>query len=110
MAVEDLTPFPKGKSGNPGGRPKIPDEVKAILKLQAPNALQKLLTLMESSDERIAFSAASAILDRAWGKPSQAVEHSGPDGEPIEVNGTSDLDVARRLWFLLSKAERSLKD
>ena len=41
---------------------------------------------------------------------AQTIEHSGPDGEPIEVNGVSDIDVARRIWFALSKAERSLKD
>jgi hypothetical protein len=28
-------------------------------------------------------SAAVALLDRAWGKPVQAVEHSGPEGERL---------------------------
>ncbi len=106
MAVEDLTPFPKGKSGNPGARPKIPDEVKALLKLQAPNALQKLLTLMESNDERIALTAANSILDRAWGKPTQTTEVSGPDGEALEVKDVTPLDIARRIAFALASAER----
>ncbi len=110
MGIQDLTPFKPGQSGNPSGRPKIPDDIKKILKLQAPNALQKLLTLMESDDERIALVAANSILDRAWGKPVQATEHSGPDGEPIEVANVSDLEIGRRLAFLLTKAERSLKD
>jgi hypothetical protein len=29
-------------------------------------------------------AAAQALLDRGWGKPMQAMEHSGPDGNPIE--------------------------
>ena len=41
---------------------------------------------------------------------SQTIEHSGPDGEPIEVAAVSDLEIGRRLAFLLTKAERSLKD
>jgi len=106
MAVEDLTPFPKGKSGNPGGRPKIPDDIKALLKLQAPNALQKLLTLMESNDERIALTAANCVLDRAWGKPTQTTEVSGPDGEALEVKDVTPLDIARRIAFALANAER----
>ena len=107
MGVQDLTPFKPGQSGNPSGRPKIPDDIKKILKLQAPNALQKLLTLMESDDERIALVAANSILDRAWGKPVQANEHSGPDGEPIQLENVSDLEAARRLLFIVSRAERS---
>jgi hypothetical protein len=31
-------------------------------------------------------SAASALLDRGWGKPVQSMEHSGHDGGPIETS------------------------
>jgi len=106
MGAEHLTPFKPGASGNPSGRPKIPDDVKKILKLQAPNALQKLLTLMESNDERIALTAANCVLDRAWGKPTQTTEVSGPDGEALEVKDVTPLDIARRIAFALANAER----
>jgi hypothetical protein len=106
MGAEHLTPFKPGASGNPSGRPKIPDDIKKILKLQAPNALQKLLTLMESNDERIALTAANCVLDRAWGKPAQSTEISGPDGEAIEVRDVTPLDIARRIAFALANAER----
>jgi hypothetical protein len=33
-------------------------------------------------------SAATALLDRGYGKPVQAMEHSGPDGEPIPTSLT----------------------
>lgn len=41
---------------------------------------------------------------------SQTVEHSGPDGEPIQLENVSDLEAARRLLFIVSRAERSTKD
>ncbi|WP_288142766.1 hypothetical protein [Mesorhizobium sp.] len=31
------------------------------------------------------MAAANAILDRAYGKPSQSHEHSGPGGAPIQT-------------------------
>ncbi len=60
----------------------------------APDALQ---TLIEVSKDRTAppaarISAATSILDRALGKPKQAVEHSGPEGDPIPFEGF-DLTV-----------------
>jgi two-component SAPR family response regulator len=38
---------------------------------------------------------------------SQTVEHSGPDGEPIQLENVSDLEAARRLLFIVSRAERA---
>jgi len=34
----------------------------------------------------------------------QQHEHSGPDGKPVQVENTSDLDVARRIAFVFEKA------
>lgn len=36
-------------------------------------------------------SAATALLDRGWGKPVQGMEHSGPDGAPIEGKWTVEF-------------------
>jgi hypothetical protein len=51
-------PFQKGRSGNPGGRPKKNPEADAILKAVTPKAAQKLADLLNSEDERVAFAAA----------------------------------------------------
>lgn len=45
-------------------------------------ALVKVATNGESEAARV--SAAVAILDRGYGKPKQALEHSGQDGEPVQ--------------------------
>ena len=78
--------FQPGQSGNPGGRPKEDIEVKALARTAGPEAVEKLVELMRGDDRRTALAAAQALLDRGFGKPSQAVEMSGPDGEPLVVS------------------------
>ena len=74
--------FEKGKSGNPGGRPKENSEVRAAARLHGIAAIDKLVELMDGSDNRISVTAAQAILDRGFGKPSQSMTLSGEDGKP----------------------------
>jgi hypothetical protein len=63
--------FKKGESGNPGGRPKLPADIREAFKARAPEALEVLTRCLHSDDDRIAMMAAQAILDRAYGKPHQ---------------------------------------
>lgn len=73
-------PFRKGQSGNPGGRPaKTPDllEVERLAREASPAAIQRLVFWMNSTDPSASVKACNAILDRAFGKPAQAVEHTG---------------------------------
>ncbi len=74
--------FEKGKSGNPGGRPKENADVKAAARLHGIAAINKLLELMNGNDNRISVTAAQAILDRGFGKPSQSMTLSGEDDKP----------------------------
>lgn len=49
-----------------------------MAKEHAELALQTLVSIAQSSESDAArVSAASAILDRGYGKPTQALEHSG---------------------------------
>ena len=75
-------PFKKGKSGNPGGRPKEAAEVKAAARSHGLAAIDKLVELMNGDDNRISVTAAQAILDRGFGKPSQSMTLSGEEGKP----------------------------
>ena len=51
-------------------------------------AINVLVAVAKSSDSDSArVSAASAILDRGYGKPAQALEHTGPDGGAIATAG-----------------------
>lgn len=83
-----------GRGSKPGERrggrkPGVPNhataEIKAIAQPYSAKAVETLAQIMQTSDSDPArVSAANAILDRAWGKPSQSVAHSGTDGGPIK--------------------------
>jgi hypothetical protein len=73
--------FRKGQSGNPGGRPRAEREVRELAQAYGPRAIRRLAGLMRSTNERVAVAAASALLDRGYGKPFQAV--TGKDGTPL---------------------------
>jgi uncharacterized protein DUF5681 len=79
------TSFRPGVSGNPGGRPKKPAAIvarqlvadaKALAQQCAPEAVLTLKTIMlnEKAPPTARISAATAILDRGYGKPRQEVE------------------------------------
>lgn len=66
------------KKGTPN---KATAEVKALAQAHGPAAIKKLAELVAEADTDAAkISAANAILDRAYGKPTQKV--GGDDDEP----------------------------
>ncbi len=72
------TVFKPGQSGNKSGRPKrTPEEFELIAacKLKAPAALIVIAKLMdESKSDSVKLSAATAIIDRAYGKPTTVID------------------------------------
>lgn len=78
---------PKGSTGTHANLGMIAARKHAEL------ALNALVRQLDSPVGSVVVSAASTILDRAWGKPAQAVEHSGKDGGPIETCEVSARDV-----------------
>jgi hypothetical protein len=80
-------PWPKGKSGNPKGRPKLPDIREALAKVLAEEkdgvtALEMTLNALRIKAVRGDIRAAEALLDRAFGKPRQSIDHTS-DGKPM---------------------------
>ena len=93
-------PFQPGQSGNPNGRPKMPEDVRKKLKAATPEAVQLLIDVMKNEDEKTALrmDAAKTIIERVYGKPTQPIDNAISGGLDV---GLSDAD--RRLLDNVSK-------
>jgi len=78
------TSFKKGKSGNPGGRPKEVGHVRELAKEHTVAAIGTLAEIMNDKEEtgRARAAAADALLSRGWGRPEQTI--TGEGGGPIQ--------------------------
>ena len=68
----DTGQFVKGKSGNPGGRPKTPDAFKELVASKSIPALESIIAIMEdpNSKPNDVYMCAKLILEYANGKPT----------------------------------------
>jgi hypothetical protein len=81
----NLRPFTPSKSGNPGGRPKVLEKVRRLARQHTVEAIEILVDVARNAKKHppARVTAAIAILDRGWGKPTQAV--AGEDGQPTKI-------------------------
>jgi len=91
---ENIEPhkFKKGQTGNPKGRPKKLPNLDVLLanvlgeeNKDGISAAEAILIKLRAEAAKGNIRAAQLILDRAYGKAKQPIEHSGPDGGPIET-------------------------
>ena len=68
---DDKGRFVKGQSGNPFGRPKVPEEIRTAIRAACPEAVQRLIGFMSHENPKIAMMEITEILDRGYGKPTQ---------------------------------------
>lgn len=89
-------PFPKGKSGNPGGRPKELAELRELLREAGalPMVVGRLLDEIHNNGEH-AIKACELVAAYLCGKPTQALELTGGDGEAIAVEVRQNDDPGR---------------
>lgn len=84
-------PFPKGVSGNPGGREKLPEDIKHVRELAreyTAEAVAALASVMASGSGPAKVAAANALLDRGWGKAAQVIagdDEGGPVKHTVRV-------------------------
>jgi hypothetical protein len=105
-----------GTSGNPGGKGQR--ERSTILRVRelagnySEEAVKGLVNIMRNrrASHATRIAAASAILDRAVGKPSSPPAIAFDDGTPVPVfqHTYSDLEVARRIAELLGRGIRAI--
>jgi hypothetical protein len=86
-------PFPKGISGNPGGRPKVLGEVQELARQKSPEAVNTLSNIMhdEKALPAARVAAANALLDKGYGKPTQPISQTLAKIDPSSI---SDEELA----------------
>lgn len=80
-------PWKPGESGNPNGRPRNKSFAEYVRKKVNPNEIiagvEKIFRTTKSESRKL--QAAEFIRDSGWGKPSQSLQFSNPDGELLKV-------------------------
>lgn len=131
--IDNLTPFPKGKSGNPNGRPPGRISLERSLKLIMEQEIEyldpttgqmrsghyidkhltDLISLSQSSDEKVRIQAIKEINDRYAGRAKQFIEVM--ESEPLRLDysllSEEELEelenVQNRFGELIAKCRRS---
>jgi hypothetical protein len=81
-------PFEPGRSGNPGGRPRVIDEFRKLARAHAPEAIKELARLaLKAKSETARVAAIRELLDRGYGKPTQFVAE---DTEIVPTDMTAE--------------------
>lgn len=79
--------FTPGQSGNPNGRPKMPEDMRQMLRDAGPELVRKLLEYTEHSNPKVAMWAITEALNRGYGKPVQMQDVA------LDVSGGLDVDA-----------------
>ena len=110
LEMENATPkanrgrFKKGQSGNPGGRPKMPPDMKAAIQEKTPELLKSLFALARQKDDpRVQAVAIKELLDRGWGRAAQTINAKIEGVDPSEAH----LEALREI---MNRRSRSADD
>src|SRR5215471_7773500 len=98
-----------GQSGNPSGQSGEYGQAVRLARQAAPYAVQRLIQLMDSDDERVAAVACNSILDRAFGRPGFVREEEKDSLETRVANMTREERLAR-MRALLEPMRRYLNE
>jgi len=95
-ATTNRKPPNAGKGRPKGSVNKLTADIRALAQEHGPEAIHRLVEIMQTSEnDQASIAAAKELLDRAYGKSKQPIE--GTDGPPI--------GIAARVAFEVIKAE-----
>ncbi len=91
---------------------KAPTEIRSLARSHTESAIKVLASIMNQpkASHAARVSAAVALLDRGWGKPTVMVA-GDPDSGPVQVEDVTEpidkMDLARRIAFILHEADKA---
>ena len=108
-SLQNLVPYKKGQTGNPGGKTKLFAQVQRICREASPEAARRLIELMHSEDERVALMAADKVFECAWGRPKEYdpnAERTKKPPPPFDPSLYTTEELRRMQEVMLMIAER----
>lgn len=103
---QNLKSWRPGQSGNPGGRPRkrlIDDALEDLLSSNDAQAARDVASALLKRARRGDLRAIQLIAERTQGKPTGAVEISGPDGGALEIDRMTDEELDQRINELMAQ-------
>jgi hypothetical protein len=97
-----------GVSGNPSGRGGLYQECRRLAAEASPDAMRRLITLMNAEDERVSYMATVAVLDRSGVKPidyDPAQDQVQPTWDPGALTAEEREDLKALLVKMVRKAK-----
>jgi hypothetical protein len=73
----------KGQSGNPSGKGGLYHEVQRLARDASPEAMKKMIALMDCDDPRVAYMAPNTVMERAWGRAREYDPAADPESRPV---------------------------
>jgi hypothetical protein len=104
--------FAKGESGNPSGRPAVPDAVKKMLKAAVPEAVKLLIDTMADIKVKpeTRILCANTIIDRVYGKATQIIDSQSLKNFSIQIEVVNSLNKADIIPMIQHNLQDSIED
>jgi hypothetical protein len=107
---DDLGRFRPGVSGCPGGRTRAELEIRNLAQSHGGTAIERLVELTKSTNERVAVTACEVLLNRGCGTPRQSIDLEASidsrttNAEPAEP---TTLEDAERVYLDMVRGSAS---